>query len=70
MTQQQASDFGWQGVLHPMRGVDGKYHAILAQGLPIRDENGKIQRWADINLDISRLKNTERALRSVPDRDR
>jgi signal transduction histidine kinase len=47
---------------HRMLGVDGKYHSILAQGLPIRDEAGRIQRWAGINLDISRLKNTERAL--------
>jgi PAS domain S-box-containing protein len=47
---------------HRMMGVDGKYHSILAQGVPIRDEAGNIQRWAGINLDISRLKNTELAL--------
>jgi PAS domain S-box-containing protein len=47
---------------HRMMGVDGKYHSILAQGVPIRDEQGRVQRWAGINLDISRLKNTERAL--------
>jgi len=47
---------------HRFMGVDGRYHFILAQGVPIRDEHGVIQRWAGINLDISRLKNTERAL--------
>jgi PAS domain S-box-containing protein len=47
---------------HRMRGVDGRYHSILAQGVPIRDAAGHIQRWAGINLDISRLKNTELAL--------
>jgi PAS domain S-box-containing protein len=47
---------------HRVLGMDGKYHSILAQGVPIRDESGKITRWAGINLDISRLKNTERAL--------
>ncbi len=47
---------------HRFLGVDGKYHSMLAQGVPIRDEQGVIQRWAGINLDISRLKNTERAL--------
>jgi PAS domain S-box-containing protein len=47
---------------HRMLGVDGKYHAVLAQGVPIRDGAGKVERWAGINLDISRLKNTERAL--------
>jgi PAS domain S-box-containing protein len=47
---------------HRMLGVDGKYHAVLAQGVPIRDAAGKVERWAGINLDISRLKSTERAL--------
>jgi PAS domain S-box-containing protein len=47
---------------HRIRGVDGQYHAVLAQGVPIRDDTGRIQRWAGINLDISRLKDTERAL--------
>jgi PAS domain S-box-containing protein len=47
---------------HRMRGIDGQWHSILAQGVPIRDEHGNIQRWAGINLDISRMKNTELAL--------
>jgi len=47
---------------HRMLGVDGRYHSILAQGVPIRDAEGAVNRWAGINLDISRLKNTERAL--------
>jgi len=47
---------------HRIMGIDGRYHSILAQGVPIRDEAGHVQRWAGINLDISRLKNTERAL--------
>jgi len=47
---------------HRVLGADGRYHAILAQGMPIRDEAGRIERWAGINLDISRLKNTELAL--------
>jgi PAS domain S-box-containing protein len=47
---------------HRFRGVDGQWHAILAQGVPIRDEEGRVQRWAGINLDIGRLKNTELAL--------
>ena len=52
---------------HRMLGVDGKYHSILAQGVAIRDESGRILRWAGINLDISRLKNTRtRAARGGP----
>jgi PAS domain S-box-containing protein len=47
---------------HRMRGVDGRYHPILAQGVPIRNDDGEITRWVGINLDISRLKQTEQAL--------
>jgi PAS domain S-box-containing protein len=48
---------------HRVRGCDGRYHAILSQGVPIRGEDGEISGWAGINLDISRLKSTEEALR-------
>jgi two-component system CheB/CheR fusion protein len=48
---------------HRVRGHDGLYHAVLAQGVPIRGEDGDISGWAGINLDISRLKSTEEALR-------
>ena len=47
---------------HRFRGVDGQWHPVLARGVPIRDEQGNITTWAGINLDISRLKETEEAL--------
>jgi PAS domain S-box-containing protein len=50
---------------HRMRGIDGLYHPILAQGVPIRGERGEITGWAGISLDISRLKRTEEALREA-----
>lgn len=50
---------------HRMRGADGVYHPILAQGVPILAENGTISGWAGINLDIGRLKLTEEALREA-----
>ncbi len=50
---------------HRMLGVDGRYHPILAQGVPIRGERGEVTGWAGINLDINRLKQTEEALRDV-----
>lgn len=50
---------------HRVRGVDGRYHFILAQGVPIRDELGSITSWAGINLDIERMKQTEQALREA-----
>jgi PAS domain S-box-containing protein len=48
-----------------VRGVDGRFHFILAQGVPIRDELGNITSWAGINLDIERMKQTEHALREA-----
>lgn len=53
---------------HRFRGVDGKWHPILARGIPIRDENGNITMWAGINLDISKIKQTEDSLRESEER--
>jgi PAS domain S-box-containing protein len=50
---------------HRIRGADGRYHPILAQGVPIRDDRGHITGWAGINLDVSRLKQSEEALREA-----
>lgn len=48
---------------HRFRGADGKWNYVLARGVPVRNENGKIIRWVGINLDISKIKQTEQALR-------
>lgn len=50
---------------HRYLGVDGQYHPVLAQGVPMRDEQGRITGWAGINLDVSRMKKTEEALREA-----
>ena len=50
---------------HRFRGVDGKWHPILARGVPVRDEHGEVSCWAGINLDISRLKQVEEELRET-----
>jgi PAS domain S-box-containing protein len=50
---------------HRILGTDGHYRDVLAQGVPIRADDGRITRWAGINLDISRLKQTEQALREA-----
>jgi len=55
---------------HRFRGVDGKWHPILARGVPVRDEGGQIAGWAGINLDIAALKQTEESLRSSESRER
>ncbi|BAI61359.1 putative histidine kinase [Methanocella paludicola SANAE] len=56
---------GTWDIEHRYRGVDGQYHPILARGVPVRDEHGKIICWAGINLDISRLKRTEAELKEA-----
>ena len=48
-----------------LRGIDDRYHWLLAQGVPIRGEDAEISGWAGINLDIGRLKLTEDALREA-----
>jgi PAS domain S-box-containing protein len=49
---------------HRFRGVDGKWHPILARGIPIHDSSGRITAWAGINLDVSGLKAAEEAARA------
>ncbi len=48
---------------HRFRGVDGLWHDVLARGVAVRNEHGEITHWAGINLDISRLKRVQNALR-------
>ena len=48
---------------HRFRGVDGKYHPVLARGVPVRNDRGEIVCWAGINLDISQLKEAEEEVR-------
>jgi len=50
---------------HRFRGVDGRWHPVLARGVPVRDDDGAILCWAGINLDISHLKEAEDALREA-----
>ncbi|ACU89525.1 sigma54 specific transcriptional regulator with PAS/PAC sensor, Fis family [Desulfomicrobium baculatum DSM 4028] len=55
---------------HRYRGADGQWYPILARGVPVRNENGEIVCWAGINLDISRLKQAEAALRASEELNR
>jgi PAS domain S-box-containing protein len=45
------------------RGADGQWHHVLARGIPVRDEEGRITCWAGINLDIDGIKRLEADLR-------
>ena len=48
-------------------GNDGRRSAVLARGVPIRDEDGTITSWVGINLDITARKELESALQSFAD---
>jgi len=56
---------GTWDIEHRFRGVDGQWHPILARGVAVRNQAGEVKYWAGINLDISRLKETEAALREA-----
>lgn len=53
---------------HRVLGVDGHYHPILARGVPMRDDLGRIVGWAGINLDISGLRQAQDDLREKSER--
>ncbi len=53
---------------HLFKGVDGQWHPVLARGMPIRDDDGRVVYWAGINLDIAAFKQTEAALRRGEER--
>lgn len=50
---------------HRFRGADGQWHHVLARGVPVKDDQGKITCWAGINLDISALKSAEQELKKA-----
>lgn len=57
-------------VEHRFRGVDGRWHPVLARGVPVRNEQEEIIAWVGINLDISELKCVENELRDSESRFR
>lgn len=54
---------GTWDIEHRFRGVDGNWHDVLARGVPVRDEQGRVTCWAGINLDIDKRKQDEESLR-------
>lgn len=60
-----ATEGGFWECEHRYKGADGKWHPILARGVAIRNEHGEIVKWAGINLDIAKIKQTEERLREA-----
>src|ERR1700733_10515958 len=46
-----------------IRGADGKYRWFVSRSYPMRDANGKLERWVSINLDIDERKRAEKERR-------
>lgn len=55
---------------HRFRGVDGQWHYILARGVPIRDEKGRVECWAGINLGIGAWKESQKAIQAKEELNR
>lgn len=49
----------WDRV-HRFAGTDGREYSVLARGVPLRGSAGDVLGWAGINLDITRLVETEK----------
>ena len=64
MWQECVRTGGTWDVEHRFRGADGKWHWVLARGVPIRNRHGEIVNWAGINLDITKRKQSEELLRA------
>ncbi len=47
---------------HQFRNKNGEIRIVLARGMPVRNEKGKIVSWAGINLDITERKKIEEQL--------
>ena len=45
--------------IFPLKGKDGNYRWFLTRVIPIRDKQGKIQRWFGTNTDVTELKEAE-----------
>ena len=59
---------GTWDIEHRFRGADGQWHAVLARGVPVKNEKGEVVCWAGINLDISRLRRAEQELHNAHER--
>jgi PAS domain S-box-containing protein len=52
----------------PLRGHDGTYRWFLSRALPIRDAEGRIDRWFGTNTDITELRDTQAFLHTSEER--
>lgn len=49
----------------PLRRHDGEFRPHLSRAFPLKDDAGRVVRWFGTNTDISEIKQSEAALRSI-----
>src|SRR5690606_8774652 len=47
-----------------VRGRDCQYRTVLSRGVAIRDDDGRLVRWAGVNLDVTAEREQEMARRA------
>lgn len=52
-------------MVFPLRGADGVFRPFLTRILPVKDEQGRVDRWFGTNTDVSELRAAEEALREA-----
>ena len=52
-------------MVFPLRGADGVYRSFLTRVVPLKDDQGRVQRWFGTNTDITAQRELELALRST-----
>ena len=63
-----AKGIAWEDTF-PLKGKDGRYRWFLSRALPIRDKEGRIERWFGTNTDVTEKIEAEKILeRKVQDR--
>ncbi len=55
-------------MVFPLKGKDGIFREFLTRGIPVKDQEGKIQHWFGINTDVTELKKAENELRESEER--
>ncbi len=59
-----ASGEAWEDMF-PLRSKDGEYRWFLSRALPIRDAEGKIERWFGTNTDIEEVRRADEKLKDA-----
>ncbi|MGO9598242.1 MAG: PAS domain S-box protein [Isosphaeraceae bacterium] len=57
-------------MIFPLRGLDGVFRPFLTRGMPLKDNQGRVQQWFGTNTDVSEQKQAAEELRESEERFR